>query len=119
MSDDDPEFVLYRISQRLGSPVHPSWASWFWSMLQQKQRIQPLDGLWIPANAVVGSKDEFLEWIGEAVKDKTIVDPDDGGRIPGSRSARPGHLTVSFLSPNSSRTRSCRSISTGLFTVPV
>jgi len=81
LSDDDPEFILYRISQRLGLPVHPSWASWFWSMLQQKQRIQPLDGLGYRPIAVVGSKEEFLEWIGQAVKDKTIEIPDDGGSI--------------------------------------
>jgi hypothetical protein len=82
LSDDDPGFVLYRISQRLGLPVHPSWASWFWSVLQQKQRIQPLDGLGYRPIAVVGSKEEFLEWIGEAVKDKTIEIPDDGGSTP-------------------------------------
>jgi hypothetical protein len=50
LSDDDPDFVLYRISQRL-------------------------------AIAVVGNKEEFLEWIGEAVKDKTIEIPDEGGSI--------------------------------------
>ena len=51
-------------------------------MLEQKQRIQPLDGLGYRPIAVVGSKEEFLEWIGEAVKDKTIEIPDDGGSIP-------------------------------------
>ena len=29
LSQGDPEFVLYRISQRLGLPAHPSWAKWF------------------------------------------------------------------------------------------
>jgi hypothetical protein len=33
LSRGNPEFVLYRISQRLGLPVHPTWASWFWSAL--------------------------------------------------------------------------------------
>jgi hypothetical protein len=51
-------------------------------VLQQKQRIQPLDGLGYRPIAVVGSKAEFLEWVGEAVKDKTIEIPDDGGSIP-------------------------------------
>ena len=57
----------------------------------------------------------------EAVKDKTIEIPDDGGSIHVAVVQRgPAHLTASFLmSPNSSRTRSRRSISTGLFTVPV
>src|SRR6202047_2853231 len=82
LSDDDPDFVLYRISQRLRRLGAPSCASWFWSKLQQKQRIQPLDGIGYRPIAVVGSKDEFLEWIGEAVKDKTIEIPDYCGAIP-------------------------------------
>jgi uncharacterized protein with HEPN domain len=41
-----------------------------------------LDGLGYRPIAVVGSKEEFLEWIGEAVKEKTIEIPDDGGSIP-------------------------------------
>ena len=100
LSDDDPEFVLYRISQRLGLPVHPSWASWFWSVLQQKQRIQPLDGLGYRPIAVVGSKEEFLEWIGEAVKEKTIEIPDDA-RLDsaGGPSARHGSADGFVLQP--------------------
>jgi hypothetical protein len=82
LCEDDPEFVLYRISQRLGLPVHPSWANWFWTALQQKNRIQQLDGLAYRPIAVVGTKEEFLQWIGEAVKDKTIEIPDEGGSIP-------------------------------------
>src|SRR6202451_4821692 len=45
VSRGDPEFVLYRISQRLGLPVHPSWAKWFWAVLTQHKRTKPLDGL--------------------------------------------------------------------------
>jgi hypothetical protein len=91
LCDDDPEFVLYRISQRLGLPVHPSWANWFWSALQQKNRIQKLDGLAYRPIAVVGTKEEFLQWIGEAVKEKTIEIPDESGSIPW-RSFSPARL---------------------------
>src|SRR5580698_3943708 len=79
---DNPEFVLYQISQRLGLPVHPSWATWFWITLQEKGRIQPLDGLGYRPIAVVGSKDEFLEWIGAAVKARSVIIPDEAGLIP-------------------------------------
>src|SRR5215469_17648503 len=81
LSDDDPEFVLYRISQRLGLPVHPSWASWFWSALVQQGRIQPLNGLGYRPLAVAGTKDEFLKWIGMAVKEKQIEIPDNGSSV--------------------------------------
>ena len=29
LSDDDPVFVLYRLSERFGLPVVPEWADWF------------------------------------------------------------------------------------------
>ena len=64
LSQRNPEFVLYRISQRLGLPVHPTWASWFWNTLVQERRIQPLDGLGYQPLAVAGTRDEFLQWIG-------------------------------------------------------
>jgi hypothetical protein len=79
---DDPEFVLYQMSQRLGLPVHPSWAAWFWTTLEEKGRIQPLDGIGCRPTAVVGSKEEFLEWIGAAVREKTLSIPDEVGLIP-------------------------------------
>jgi len=79
---DNPEFVLYQISQRLGLPVHPSWATWFWITLQEKGRIQPLDGLGYRPIAVVGSKEEFLEWIGAAVKARSVIIPEEAGLIP-------------------------------------
>jgi hypothetical protein len=76
LSHGDPEFVLYRISQRLGLPVHPTWASWFWSALVRQSRIQPLDGLGYQPLVVAGTKHEFLEWIGTAVKEGAIEIPE-------------------------------------------
>jgi hypothetical protein len=81
LSQGDPEFVLYRISQRLGLPVHPSWASWFWNALVQQDRIQPLDGLGYRPLAVAGTRDEFLQWIGTAVREKKIEIPEEGDSV--------------------------------------
>jgi hypothetical protein len=81
VSECDPEFVLYRISQRLGLPVHPSWAKWFWAMLKQHKRTKPLDGLGYQPIAIAGTKQEFLEWIGDAVKEKVIEIPDENDSI--------------------------------------
>ena len=78
LSQGNPEFVLYRISQRLGLPVHPTWANWFWSTLVQQKRTQQLDGLGYRPIAVTGSKEEFLQWIGTAVKTKAIEIPEEG-----------------------------------------
>jgi hypothetical protein len=81
LSQGSPEFVLYRISQRLGLPVHPTWANWFWSTLVQQKRTQPLDGLGYRPLAVSGTKDEFLQWIGTAVKEREIEIPEEGNSI--------------------------------------
>jgi hypothetical protein len=81
LSQGNPEFVLYRISQRLGLPVHPTWANWFWSALVQQKRTQPLDGLGYRPLAVSGTKDEFLQWIGTAVKDGEIEIPEGDNSI--------------------------------------
>jgi hypothetical protein len=81
LSQGSPEFVLYRISQRLGLPVHPTWANWFWSALVQQKRTQPLDGLGYRPLAVSGTKDEFLQWIGTAVKEREIEIPEEGNSI--------------------------------------
>ena len=81
LSRGDPEFVLYRISQRLGLPVHPTWANWFWRTLVQQKRTQRLDGLGYRPLAVAGTKEEFLQWIGTAVRLKEIEIPDDGSSV--------------------------------------
>jgi hypothetical protein len=81
LSQRNPDFVLYRTSQRLGLPVHPTWASWFWSALVQQGRIHPLDGLGYRPLAVAGTRDEFLEWIGKAVKEREIEIPEEGDSV--------------------------------------
>ena len=77
LSRGNPEFVLYRISQRLGLPVHPTWATWFWSALVREKRVQSLDGLGYQPLAVAGTKEEFLQWIGTAVKEGAIRIPEN------------------------------------------
>jgi hypothetical protein len=81
LSQGNPEFALYRISQRLGLPVHPTWANWFWTVLVHQKRTQPLDGLGYRPLAVSGTKDEFLQWIGTAVKDGEIEIPEGDNSI--------------------------------------
>lgn len=81
LSNSHPEFVLYRISERLGLPAHPSWAEWFWAALQQNERVQSLDGLGCRPIAITGNKNEFLEWIGKALRERAIQIPSQTGAI--------------------------------------
>jgi hypothetical protein len=49
--------------------------------LVQQKRTQRLDGLGYRPLAVAGTKEEFLQWIGTAVRLKEIEIPDDGSSV--------------------------------------
>lgn len=76
--DNDPAFVLYRVSRRFGLPVVPEWASWFMRELERRKAVQPLLGLGCSPVLVKGNKERFLGWIGKALKERTISIPEDG-----------------------------------------
>jgi hypothetical protein len=61
LCDNDPTFVLYRISQRFGLPVLPEWADWFNEELTRRGAIKPLIGLGCSPVLVTGTKKLFLE----------------------------------------------------------
>ena len=75
LCDNDPTFVLYRISQRFGLPVVPEWASWFNEELTRRGAIKPLIGLGCSPVLVSGTKKLFLKWIRSALKQKRIEVP--------------------------------------------
>ena len=91
--DDDPQFVLYRLADGLGLPVHPSWASWFWSVLVREKRIQRLEGLGCRPVAITGNKNESLDWIGQSLQVRQIEIPEDSNPISWPR-FRPAWGTV-------------------------
>jgi len=76
LCDNDPTFVLYRISQRFGLPVVPEWADWFNEELNRRGAIKPLIGLGCTPVLVSGTKKLFLKWIRRALRTRP-VDPGD------------------------------------------
>ncbi len=79
--DNDPAFVLYRVSRRFGLPVVPEWAAWFMRELERRNAIQPLLGLGCSPVLVKGNKDRFLGWIGKALKQHLISIPEGNSAI--------------------------------------
>ncbi len=88
LCDDDPAFVLYRLSRRFGLPVVPAWSAWFKRELERHKAIEPLLGLGCSPVLVKGGKQRFLGWIGNALKRHTIAIPE-------------GNASVSWRLPNS------------------
>jgi hypothetical protein len=81
LCDNDPTFVLYRISQRFGLPVVPEWASWFNEEINHRGAIKPLIGLGCSPVMVSGTKKLFLKWIRTALRQKRIEVPDCAGPV--------------------------------------
>ena len=81
LCDNDPTFVLYRISQRFGIPVVPEWASWFTEELNRRGAIKPLIGLGCSPVLVSGTKKLFLKWIGRALRQQRIAFPESNGPV--------------------------------------
>jgi hypothetical protein len=81
LCDNDPTFVLYRISQRFGLPVVPEWACWFNEELNRRGAIKPLGGLGCSPVLVSGTKKLFLKWIRLALRQKRIVIAENTGPI--------------------------------------
>jgi hypothetical protein len=79
--DDDPAFVLYRLSRRFGLPVVPEWAPWFMRELEKRKAIQPLLSLGPSPVLVKGNKERFLGWIGKALKQHLITIPEGDGAV--------------------------------------
>jgi len=84
LCDNNPPFVLYRISQRFGLPVVPEWASWFNEEINRRGAIKPLIGLGCSPVLVSGTKKLFLKWIRSALRQKRIEVPGCNGPVPWS-----------------------------------
>ena len=81
LSDNDPVFVLYRLSERFGLPVVPEWAEWFKGEMKRRGAIRPLVGLGCSPVLITGTKGRFLSWISRALRRKQIQFPRNNGPI--------------------------------------
>jgi hypothetical protein len=77
----DPLFVLNRVARRFGLPVVPDWAPWFMEQLKHRKAIRSLVGLGCAPVVVQGTKQSFLDWISEGLKQGVIRIPEETGSI--------------------------------------
>ena len=81
LSDDDPVFVLYRLSERFGLPVVPAWADWFTRELKRRRAMTPLAGIGCSPVLVSGTKAKFMNWISRGLRRGLIQFPESNGPI--------------------------------------
>jgi hypothetical protein len=101
LSDNDPVFVLYRLSERFGLPVVPEWADWFIGELKRRRVIRPLAGLGCSPVLITSTKARFLGWISRGLRRGAISFPAVNGPIRWPSMA-------GFLNPE--RTRSLNAV---------
>ena len=81
LSDDDPIFVLYRLSERFGLPVVPEWADWFMREMKRRKAIRALAGLGCSPVLITGTKEKFLTWLSRGLRRGEIRFPAANGPI--------------------------------------
>jgi hypothetical protein len=81
LSDNDPVFVLYRLSERFGLPVVPEWADWFMGELKRRRGIRPLAGVSCSPVLITGTKARFLSCIARGLRRGAIQFPGKNGPI--------------------------------------
>jgi hypothetical protein len=72
---NSPDLILRAVANLHGLPLLSDWSEWFRARLQRAGRIRPLSGLNCAPVAIQGTKNEFLEWIGAALKEGQIQIP--------------------------------------------
>ena len=72
---NSPDLILRAVANLHGLPLLSDWSEWFCARLRRAGRIRPLSGLNCAPVAIQGTKNEFLEWIGAALRDGQIQIP--------------------------------------------
>lgn len=90
LCNGNPLFVLNRVARRIGLPVVPEWAPWFMDQLKRRKAIRSLVGLGCSPVLVQGTKQLFVDWISEGLKQGAI-------RIPEQRGSSCWNLSTSFF----------------------
>jgi hypothetical protein len=75
VKSDSPDLILRAVTNLHGLPLLSDWSEWFRIRLQKAGRVRPLSGLNCAPVAIRGTKSEFLEWIGAALKSGHIQIP--------------------------------------------
>ncbi|MGH9352003.1 MAG: hypothetical protein ACRD2G_07575 [Terriglobia bacterium] len=81
LCDDDPVFVLYRLSERFGLPVVPEWAEWFMGELRRRRAIASLAGIGCSPVLITATKGRFLSWISRGLRRGVIKFPETNESI--------------------------------------
>lgn len=65
----------------LGLPADPTWADYILGVVEQKKRIEQIDGIGCEPVLVSATTEEVLEWIGEGLRSGAVAFPCETGAV--------------------------------------
>lgn len=65
----------------LGLPADPTWADHILGVVEQKKRIEEIDGIGCEPVLVSATTEEVLEWMGEGLRSGTVAFPCETGAV--------------------------------------
>jgi len=67
----------------LGLPADPSWADHVLQIVEERRRIEELDGIGCQPVLISATTEEMLECIGDGLRNRALTLPDNQGRSSG------------------------------------
>jgi hypothetical protein len=65
----------------LGLPADPAWADYILGVVEQKKRIEAIDGIGCEPVLISATTEEMLEWIGQGLRSHVLAVPDTNSAI--------------------------------------
>jgi hypothetical protein len=65
----------------LGLPADPTWADHILGIVEQKKRIEEIDGIGCEPVLISATTDEMLEWIGDGLCSRALAFPEGNGTV--------------------------------------
>jgi hypothetical protein len=65
----------------LGLPADPTWANHILGFVEEKKRIEEIDGIGCQAVLISATTEEILEWIGEGLGSRVLAFPEGNGCV--------------------------------------
>ena len=65
----------------LGLPADPTWADHILAIVEEKKRIEEIDGIGCQPVLISATTEEMLEWIGDGLRSRALAFPEGNGAV--------------------------------------
>jgi len=65
----------------LGLPADPTWADHILGIIEEKRRIEEIDGIGCKPVLISATTEEMLDWIGDGLRSRALAFPEENGAV--------------------------------------